>query len=62
MLNVRNNDNRDGFFGLDEDDIERIQEILAESDDESNDDEVEMLSDSEHEFPMPKKLMRKDLN
>lgn len=62
VLNVRNNNDLEDFFGLDEEDIERIQEILAESDVEDNADDVEIWPDTENEFPMPKKLTRKELN
>lgn len=59
-LNVRGNNTGDDFFDLDEEDIEYIQEILDESDDDEDVD-VEMLSDDEHVFPMPKKLTQKEL-
>lgn len=42
----------DDFNGLDDADIEWIQEILDESDD---DEDVEVLFDDENEFPIPKK-------
>lgn len=60
LLNVAYNNQNDIFGGLDEEDIERIQEILDESDDDDEDDDVEFLSDDENGFPMPKKLIRKD--
>lgn len=61
-LDVRDHNDDDSFFGLDEEDVERIQEILDESDDEGDADYVELLSDDENEFPMPMKPTRKDLN
>lgn len=63
VSNVRNNNQRDDFFGLDEEDIERIQEILDQSDDDDDDDyDAIILSDNENEFPMPKKVTRTELN
>lgn len=55
-LNVLGNNDGDNFLDLDEEDVERIQEIL----DESDDDDVEILSDDGNEFPMPKKSTRKE--
>lgn len=61
VLNVRDdNYNADNLFDLDEEDIERIQEILDESDDDDDDDDVEILFDNENEFPMPMKPTRKE--
>lgn len=61
-LNVHGHNDGDNFFGLDEEDVERIQEILDESDDEGDADYVELLSNDESEFPMPMKPTQKDLN
>lgn len=54
-LDVRDagNNNREDCFGLDDEDIERIQEILDQSDEESNNDDVQILFDGENDFPMP---------
>lgn len=54
--------NGDDFLGLDEEDIERIQDILDQSDDEGDADYVEIVSDDESEFPMPMKPTQKHLN
>lgn len=63
VLDERNQNGGGDFYGLDEEDIERIQEILAESDDENSaDDDVQILFDNENDFPMPMKLTRKELN
>lgn len=56
---LSNNNQHDGYFGLDEEDIERIQEVLDDSDDDfydDDDEDVVFLSDDENEFPMPKKI------
>lgn len=57
--NERHNNNQHNIFGLDEDDIDRIQEILDESDD---DGDVEILSDNGNEFPKPIKPPHKNVN
>lgn len=54
MLNEHNN-RRNDFLGLDEEDIERIQEILDETDDD--DEEIEFIEDEHNGFPMPKKIV-----
>lgn len=55
-LNVRHTNDGDNFLDLDEEDIERIQDILDESDE---DDDLEILSDDANKFPLPMKPTRK---
>lgn len=61
VLDVRNNNERDDFYGLDEEDIERIQEILEQSDDDDDADDVQIVMDNQNEFPIPMKTTQKDL-
>lgn len=50
------NNRRYDFLGLDEGDIDRIQEILDETDDD-DDEEVEFIENEHNSFPMPKKIV-----
>lgn len=58
----------DDFAGLTEEDIERIQDILDDTDDDDDfdededDDEVQFVLDNESSFPMPKKIGTQNLN
>lgn len=55
--------NQANNFGLDDDDIDFIQEILDESadDDDDDDDDVEVLLDDGNEFPHPIKIKQKQV-
>lgn len=58
IASIEPNDNQHNVFDLDEDDIDRIQEILDESDEEN----VEILFDNENDFPQPIKPTQKNVN
>lgn len=62
LSNVENNNQNNGYFGLDEEDIERIQEILNDSDDDSYDDDDIIFEENNNEFPMPKKSTNNNSN